>query len=145
MINQFYTVLYNRLETPPSGIYNPLVDDLLVIPDQLRAYYKVFANTAEKADKWAAAGVKTVLASTYRREIHTFDPRVTFDPRDIQITPVNLFDFHAQLLGLPASLINVAVAGRSDLKQSVFRSPQTQEKAAALLVGLVEKVSQAND
>ena len=148
MVNHFYTTLYNRVSNP-DDIFTTITEPL-IIPDRLNPFYdRFFGDGASDTDasQLALLMCKIVAGSTYRNEITTFDRRLTFDPVTTGLTPStpsNDSEILYLLTEFNPSAINFASDGRDDLKKSLRTDEILQEQAAAVLVGIVEKVSVNN-
>ena len=144
MINHYFATLFNRTTEPSLGVYNPL-SQVLTIPDALRAFYRVLGeNTVEDSELMAARSIKVVAASQYRDRLLSLDSRTTFDPFNLLVDEVNSVDFIYSIIGLPASTVNAALSQDTQLRTTFRNSDITQERASAVIVGVVEGVTRAN-
>ena len=144
MINHFFSVLYNKVSAPENGVYTPLAEELSV-PSPLANFYKVLSGgTKEGAELLAIRGVKIVDASQYRDRLTQHDTRITFDPVDLVLAETDLFDFIQEVVGLPPDTVNYALQEQE--LRTTFRggTKVTHERAAAVLVGVVNRMTEAN-
>lgn len=142
MINHFITVLYNRVEPNPDGVYIPLDQPLPESDVIANSLAGLRGNTPESAWAFAVAATKVVDASTYQSELTTFDTRVTYDLWQLQTPGWNATTFIEQIRNMPLAALNEAIRGREDLQTTYRRVDITQESTAAIIVGLVEKMTE---
>lgn len=142
MINHAFSTLYNLAAATAVGVYVPSGLPL-VVPDVIAAGIAGSrGSTQASAEAFAIQGVKVIDASTLRTELTAEDSRVTFTTAEIGAAVTDSLEFVQDLAGAPGSLLAAALLD-ADLK-AVFTSPIPQERAAAVLVGVIRRITEAN-
>lgn len=142
MINHFITTLYNRVEPSPEGVYVPLPEPLPEPPVLAGALQTLRGNTPESAWAFAVSATKMVDASTYQSEITTYDERLTYELWQLRTPGWNAVDLMTRIRSMPPAALNLVLDGRKDLARSFRRVDIFQESVAAVLVGIVQKVTE---
>lgn len=143
MINHLFATLYN-LQTPTaSGVIVP-AELPLRVPDVLAsAMLPLRGTTAVTAEAFAVHAVKVVDASTYRAEVLAYDPRLTYDAEALGTAATNSADFITAVRQLSPAGLSYVWIGNAELQQTWARG-STLEAAAAVIVGLARRISEAN-
>lgn len=144
MINHFFSTLYNYTHPTTSRIFVPLLEPLKV-PDVVAAALGGFrGNSRDAAEAFAIQALKVVEGSTYRNEILAVDPRVTYDPADIGVDIADSSAFLTMLAGAPGALQIAITSAYPDIKATLATSQVLQDRAAAIVVGIVRLITAEN-
>lgn len=145
MINHAFAVFYNRTASPSVSVYVPLTEELS-IPRLLLPIYRGMAGSSDaSAEKFAIQAVKCLDGSTYRDHLTKHDSRMTFHPADLVLDVVNSADFLNRLCNLSPSAVNNVLESESQLWDTFYSSDISQERAAAVLAGLLNRVTSENE
>ena len=143
MINHFITVVYNRTDATPDGVYNPLVTPL-EYPGALQAFAVLRGHTVDSAWSFATWTTKLVEASTFGQLLTEFDRRLTFDLRRLVRDRTNVVDELLRVRNLPPAAIDLALSGEPELARTFRKDDLLQESVSARLVAVVRKITRHN-
>lgn len=144
MINHFFTALYNRAAPTTSKIYVEL-EAPLQVPDTVAAALASFRGSSrDAAEAFALQALKVVEGSTYRSEILADDPRLTYVSSEVGVDMPDSSSFLAMLANAPGSLQVLITSNYEDLKMTLATSTVLQDKAAAIVVGIVRLITKEN-
>lgn len=144
MINHFFNTLYNLPAATSSGIYVDLAAPLRV-PDAVTAALNGFRGSSrEAAESFALQALKVVEGSTYRAEIRAEDSRLSYHCNEVGVDMPDSSSFLAMLANAPGSLQILITSQYSDLKATISTSQVLQDKAAAIVVGIVRLITKEN-
>ena len=141
MINHFMISLFNQPGETPDNVLNPLTAPL-VESGALRQALVVWRG--ESAWDFAVTCTKVVDASTFQSALTQFDPRVTYDLSRLSMSRENAASLIEMLTKTQPAAATQVLHNREELLQVYRRSDLPQEAAAALLVGVVEWLTENN-
>lgn len=146
MINHFFTTLYNRAAPTTSDVFVPTaVDGVLKVPDVVASALGGFRGVSrDAAEAFAIQALKVVEGSSYRQEIFAEDPRVTYSPSDLGVDMPDSSSFLATLAAAPGALQVLITSTYPDLKATLSTSQVLQDRAAAIVVGIVRLITKEN-
>lgn len=143
MVNHFLMTLYNRTDANPEGVYNPLQAPLAV-PAVVSDFFRFLrGNTAVGAWEFAKLGTKIVGASTWDAYLWFYDQRTTTDysalvcPVEDAMAEVN------KIASVRGDALHALVESTPIIRHGL-KSQLPQERAAAVLVGLVSYITEYN-
>jgi hypothetical protein len=143
MINHAYSVLYGRTTTPAGSVYSGLTQQTPaeVIASALTV---LRGDTEAAAAAFAVAAVKILDASTFRAVLWSHDERMTLQPHEIVGAEINSRQVIDAILGAPGVLLQYAIMTDQDIQDGYLKSVAGHERAAAVLAGLVNRLSQVS-
>ena len=143
MYNHAYTVLFNKVANPPSGIPIELTEELYV-PSVLTPVKQSLVIGAEIVDhdQFAVQCLKIVDGSTFRLNVQGIDERVTYDIQQLEVDVISFNPFMYLWLALPPDTIQALLVERIYL--NAYRGDITQEAVAALILSYIDRISEIN-
>jgi len=143
MINHFFSLLYGVPTVTASKIFVPLVTPVIYGDTLNYGLRGVRGGTPLTYETFAIQAVKLVDASTYRAEILAKDPRVTYTCAEIGVDVKESITFVNAIIGLPGAVLAEALIDR-DVVTTYREVPIAQERAAAVIIGLVRRLEVLN-
>jgi hypothetical protein len=96
------------------------------------------------AETFAVHALKVVDASTYAGEVTKVDSRITYKVDALGVNAVNSKDFIDSVINMSPTLIaNLRLY--EDIDETYEKSLLPNEKAAAILVGVVRRMAEVNN
>lgn len=144
MINHFFTTLYNREAPTTSRVFIPLLEPLRV-PEVVASALGGFRGPSrDSAESFAIQALKVVEGSTYRNEVTADDPRLTYVSSELGVDVPDSTAFVEMLAGAPGALQVLITSTYADLKATLATSTVLQDRAAAVVVGIVRLITKEN-
>jgi len=144
MINHFFSTLYNWAAPTTSGIYADLTEPLMV-PDTVASALNGFRGSSrDAAEAFAIQALKVVEGSSYRSEIIADDARLTYKASEVGVDMPDSSSFLAMLANVPGPLRVLITSSYADLQATLATSSVLQDRAAAVVVGIVRLITKEN-
>jgi hypothetical protein len=144
MINHFFTTLYNRPAATVSGIYVGLTEPLRVPSVVAFALGALRGPSRDAAEAFAIQALKVVEGSSYRQEILAQDPRLTYALGDVGMDMPDSSSFLTSLAFTSGDLQILITSTYPDLRETLMTSMVLQDRAAAVVVGIVRLITKEN-
>lgn len=141
MLNHAFSVLYGRTGISSTGVRSGLVEQR-ASQEMVSALVSLRGHDEASAAVFAAEAVKILDGSTFRAVLWKHDTRMTLQPHELPGSSANSMDLVAKILAAPGNLLHRCVTVSEDIQRGHIESRADFEKAAAVLAGMVEWLTQ---